>query len=29
MDKFKKIRWHHWKERLKISKIDKFKSDTS
>ena len=29
MDKLKKIRWHHWKERLKTSKIAKFESDTS
>ena len=29
MDKFKRIRLHHWKERLKISSIAKFESDTS
>ena len=29
MDKLKKIRWHHWKERLKTSKIAKFEIDTS
>ena len=29
MDQFGKIRRHHWKERLKISKIAKFESDTS
>ena len=27
MDKFGKIGRHHWKERLKISKVTKFKSD--
>ena len=27
MDKFSKIRQHHWKECLKISKIAKFESD--
>ena len=27
MDKFGKIRRHHWKGRLKISKISKFESD--
>ena len=27
MDKFGKIRRHHWKERLKISIIAKFESD--
>ena len=27
MDKFGKIRQHHWKECLKISKIAKFESD--
>ena len=27
MGKFRKIHWHHWKERLKISKIAKFESD--
>ena len=27
MDEFGKIRRHHWKERLKISKISKFESD--
>ena len=27
VDKLGKIRGHHWKERLKISKIDKFESD--
>ena len=27
MDKLRKIRRHHWKERLKISKIAKFQSD--
>ena len=27
MDKLGIIRQHHWKERLKISKIAKFKSD--
>ena len=29
MDQFGKIRRHHWKERLKISKIAKFESDAS
>ena len=29
MDQFGKIRRHHWKELLKISKIAKFESDTS
>ena len=29
MDQLRKILAHHWKERLKISKIAKFKSDTS
>ena len=29
MDQFGKIRRHHRKERLKISKIAKFESDTS
>ena len=29
MDKLEEIRRHHWKERLKINKIAKFKSDTS
>ena len=29
MDQFGKIRRHHWKERLKISRIGKFESDTS
>ena len=29
MDQFGKIRRHHWKERLKISKIAKFESDRS
>ena len=29
MDQFGKIRRHHWKERLKISNIAKFESDTS
>ena len=29
MDKLGKIRRHHWKECLKISKIAKFESDTS
>ena len=29
MDKFGKIRRHHWKERLNVSKIAKFESDTS
>ena len=29
MNKFGKIRPHHWKERLKISEIAKFESDTS
>ena len=28
MDQLRKIRRHHWKERIKISKIDKFESDT-
>ena len=28
MDQFGQIRRHHWKERLKISKIAKFESDT-
>ena len=27
MDEFGKIRRHHWKGRLKISKISKFESD--
>ena len=27
MDKFGKIRPHHWKQRLKISKSAKFESD--
>ena len=27
MDKFGKIRRHHWKERYKINKIAKFESD--
>ena len=27
MDKLGKIRRHHWKERLKINKVDKFESD--
>ena len=27
MDNVRKIHWHHWKERLKISKIAKFESD--
>ena len=27
MDKLGKIRRHHWKKRLKISKISKFESD--
>ena len=27
MDKLGKTRWHHWKQRLKINKIAKFKSD--
>ena len=27
MDKLGKIRRHHWKERIKISKIAKFQSD--
>ena len=27
MDKFGKIRPHHWKEHLKITKIAKFESD--
>ena len=27
MDKFGKIRPHHWEERLKISKSAKFESD--
>ena len=27
MDKLEKICWHHWKERLKISKIAQFESD--
>ena len=27
MDKFGKIRRHHWKERRKINKIAKFESD--
>ena len=29
LDKLEEIRRHHWKERLKINKIAKFKSDTS
>ena len=29
MDKLGKIRQHHWKERLNISTIVKFQSDTS
>ena len=29
MDKLEEIRRHHWKERLTINKIAKFKSDTS
>jgi len=29
MDQLGKIRRHHWKERLKISKIAQFESDTS
>ena len=29
MDKFGKIHQHQWKERLKISKLAKFESDTS
>ena len=29
MDQLRKICRHHWKERLKGSKIAKFKSDTS
>ena len=29
MDQLGKIRLHHWKERLKISKTVKFKSVTS
>ena len=29
MDKFEKIRPHHWKEHLKTSEIAKFESDTS
>ena len=29
MDKLEEIRRHHWKERHKINKIAKFKSDTS
>ena len=28
MDKFGKIRWHHWKDRLKMRKIAKFESDS-
>ena len=27
MDQLRKIRRHHWKERVKISKIAKFESD--
>ena len=29
MDKFGKICRHHWKERLNVSNIAKFESDTS
>ena len=29
MDKLRKIRQHHWKERLSVSKTAKFESDTS
>ena len=29
MDKLGKIRQHHWKERLDISKTAKFESDSS
>ena len=29
IDQLRKIRWHHWKKRLKISKSAKVKSDTS
>ena len=29
MDQLGRIHQHHWKERLKISKIAKFESDTS
>ena len=29
MDKFGKLRWHHWRGRLEMSEIVKFKSDTS
>ena len=27
MDKLGKIRWHHWKQRLKINKIAWFESN--
>ena len=29
MNQLRKILWHHWKERLNISNIAKFESDTS
>ena len=29
MNKWRNIRRHHWKERLKISKTARFESDTS
>ena len=28
MDQLRKTLWHHWKERIKMSKLAKFESDT-